>query len=276
MTLKDLLTKKDRIEEDDASSLSPPEPPEFTFLRTTTNTQEVIAPPSYPGDDKPLPPSPPRRKHSIFRRRHSHTSAPSDRARGEHRLSEKLHISRSRSATASSTNVPANLPVIRGDAAGNEEQEAQWENRATLLARGNSVLRPKSSGANKAEQHGDDGHNSKSVSVGDQKSDDDIQEAIRLHEAGDLQKSTEMFGRLGAPDGPNNALSQVLYGLALRYGNQFGHGSVGPARCPLSDDLTSIPGTGGDVKKTNRSQSHICLMQRLTAQRLSPSRFSPG
>jgi TPR repeat protein len=27
-----------------------------------------------------------------------------------------------------------------------------------------------------------------------------------------------MFGRLADPDGPNNALAQVLYGLALRHG----------------------------------------------------------
>ena len=33
----------------------------------------------------------------------------------------------------------------------------------------------------------------------------------------DLQRSTAMFGRLADPKGANNALSQVLYGLALRY-----------------------------------------------------------
>lgn len=46
--------------------------------------------------------------------------------------------------------------------------------------------------------------------------DEDIQEAIRLHEAGELEKSTAMFGRLADPKGANNPLSQVLYGLALR------------------------------------------------------------
>ena len=63
---------------------------------------------------------------------------------------------------------------------------------------------------------------------------DDIQKAIQLHEQGgseyskatagsldklslaDLAQSTAMFGRLADPDGENNALSQVLYGLALR------------------------------------------------------------
>jgi hypothetical protein len=47
--------------------------------------------------------------------------------------------------------------------------------------------------------------------------DEDIQEAIRLHEAGDLEQSTKLFGRLADPEGANNPLSQVLYGLALRY-----------------------------------------------------------
>lgn len=32
----------------------------------------------------------------------------------------------------------------------------------------------------------------------------------------DLERSTEIFGRLANPNGTNNALSQVLYGLALR------------------------------------------------------------
>jgi hypothetical protein len=39
-----------------------------------------------------------------------------------------------------------------------------------------------------------------------------------LHEAGEYECSTAMFGRLADPKGPNNPLSQVLYGLALRHG----------------------------------------------------------
>ncbi|KLJ11688.1 hypothetical protein EMPG_13148 [Blastomyces silverae] len=48
--------------------------------------------------------------------------------------------------------------------------------------------------------------------------DENIQEAIRLHEDGQLAESTRMFGRLADPNGANNPLSQVLYGLALRHG----------------------------------------------------------
>ena len=50
----------------------------------------------------------------------------------------------------------------------------------------------------------------------DKNADDNIQEAIRLHEEGSLEEATKMFGRLADPGGTNNALSQVLYGLALR------------------------------------------------------------
>jgi hypothetical protein len=32
----------------------------------------------------------------------------------------------------------------------------------------------------------------------------------------ELEKSTQMFGILADPSGANNALAQVLYGLALR------------------------------------------------------------
>lgn len=37
----------------------------------------------------------------------------------------------------------------------------------------------------------------------------------------DLEKSTQMFGQLAAPTGANNALAQVLYGLALRSDSSF-------------------------------------------------------
>jgi hypothetical protein len=52
--------------------------------------------------------------------------------------------------------------------------------------------------------------------VASKHTDDNIQEAIRLHEAGELEQATRMFGRLADPKGENNALSQVLYALALR------------------------------------------------------------
>lgn len=226
MPLKDLLKRKDKNLEEDNSQLSVPtveEPdpaPEFTFLRTTTNTQEVIIPPTYP-DENRLPLQSPKR-HSRLRRLSSASQKSSasekERPKADRRLSERLHLgSRSRSASSTSVNVPVNLPEIEGGVATNPEEEAEWEKRATLLAKGNSIVRSGSPGANHEDKI-EAGRRSRSVSVSNKKDDDDIQEAIRLHEEGDLAQSTAMFGRLADPNGENNALSQVLYGLALRHG----------------------------------------------------------
>lgn len=228
MTLKDFLKKKDKLqEEDDVQDSIPtveePDPvPEFTFLRTTTHIQEVITPPAFP-DEHHLPPQSPSKRHSRLRRLSSASQKSSasekERPKAEKRLSERLHLSsRSRSASSTSVNIPTDLPEIEGSVARNPEEEAEWEKRATLLAKGNSIARPGSGGANHEEKTEGSGKRSRSVSVSDQKGDDDIQEAIRLHEEGDLARSTEMFGRLADPNGANNALSQVLYGLALRHG----------------------------------------------------------
>jgi TPR repeat protein len=181
-------------------------PPEFTFVRTTTDSQEVISPPHFPGDGFPLPLEQPKqraRSKSLFRK--SSTSGINQ----EHRtLGERLHISRgSRSASTSSVNLPQGLPDAP-ETARDEQGQAQWEARATLLAKANSISRSNSPLVKGQNYHG----------VSDAPSDDHIQEAIRLHEEGDLARSTEMFGRLANPSGANNALSQVLYGLALRHG----------------------------------------------------------
>ncbi len=229
MPLKDFLKKKDKIQAENEASPSVPiiaEPnpiPEITFLRTTTLTQEVISPPIYPEENRPLPPKhPPKRLNRLRRLSNaSQKSNTSERERtgSDRSLSERLHLgSRSRSASSTSINVPTDLPEIESGVAHNAEEEAEWEKRATLLAKGNSIIRPGSSGANEGKQTEQSGKGSKTVSVSDAKGDDDIQEAIRLHEEGDLPMSTQMFGRLADPTGANNALSQVLYGLALRHG----------------------------------------------------------
>ncbi|KAF2836571.1 HCP-like protein [Patellaria atrata CBS 101060] len=219
MPLKDLLKKKDRIRDEGAvggQSLTPPEIPEFTFMRTTTTSQEVIEPPSFPGDAiKPNPQVEESKRHT-HRFRRSSNATPNNltttdaKTKADRRLSERLHLgSRSRTTSSSSINLPADLPEIQSAAVHTVEDEAKWEKRATLLAQGNSIQRAESSGSRP--------RSSKShISIVE--NDDDIQEAIRLHEAGDLEKSTAMFGRLADPNGANNALSQVLYGMALRHG----------------------------------------------------------
>jgi TPR repeat protein len=109
--------------------------------------------------------------------------------------------------SSSSVNIPEDLPEIEGSAG---QEEEKWEKRATLLAKTNpnqegGAVRPATPQRRPSREQITEG-------------DDDIQEAIRLHEEGDLTKSTEMFGRLADPHGANNCLSQVLYGLALRHG----------------------------------------------------------
>jgi hypothetical protein len=140
----------------------------------------------------------------------------------------------------SSSNIPSDLPAIdvgeeEGEEAGQAERERQWEKRATLLARSNgAIVRSRSGSPDRVasviagvgalgvgQTLGEDlkreNMGGGSGVVGSKRADDNIQEAIRLHEDGQLEKATRMFGRLADPGGENNALSQVLYGLALRY-----------------------------------------------------------
>lgn len=133
----------------------------------------------------------------------------------------------------SSSHVPEDLPeiTITDDAEGNG---AEWERRATMLAWENEKSRSRSTSpapgvridAHQVRQRpasttfelGAPAHSPPLRPMGSSPDADiTIQEAIRLHEAGDLERSTKMFGQLADPNGQNDALSQVLYGLALRY-----------------------------------------------------------
>jgi hypothetical protein len=149
MPLRDLLKKKGGARHDEKEQQSfldiPQDDSQFKFIRTTTNSQEEISPPAFPDDRRQqLPTLTPiiekrQRGHSLFRR-HS----PSNAAEGEasKTLSDRLHlVSRSRSASSSSVNIPANLPEIDGAAVNNEDKQAEWEKRATLLAKGNALSR---------------------------------------------------------------------------------------------------------------------------------------
>lgn len=268
MGLRDILKKKDRIEdsednrrEDAVNSLRAPE---FTFIRSDTLTQEIIHPPSarnstyetqddvnyLSASDAQLSPSTskPRRLSDAFRSsgpsrgssvssRNSSLTA-GDKASPARRLSQRLRLSR---APASSENVPADLPEIitttaaaDGDDDDPAAAESQWEKRATLLAKtaneNEAVHRsapPSPVSPTAAVQSGfqtmrvvDDGGRGRadpqSGVASSPRIDADIQQAIKLHEQGELEQSTRLFGVLADPKGANNPLSQVLYGLALR------------------------------------------------------------
>ncbi|EFE41504.1 conserved hypothetical protein [Trichophyton verrucosum HKI 0517] len=231
-----LLRLHKKSDKDAADMNHPPtqtsEAPEFRIIRSDTYTEETIDAPPFQTVESPG--TSPRKSFGLFRRSiDSGRSSQDSHSPRESRFS-RLHIGRrSRSGSSSSVNIPDNLPEV-GDTGDEQEREAQWEKRATILVQGGSHS-PASLGVQK-------GNRSRSSSVGkvnDPEGDETIQEAIRLHEAGgkqphpvtarmsialltqppsDLEKSTHIFGKLADPQGQNNALSQVLFGLALRHG----------------------------------------------------------
>lgn len=275
MGLRDILKKKDRIEDSSQNSsedaVNRLQAPEFTFIRSDTHTQQVIHPPSDPNDfhgshedlnylsanDATQPTSSGNgatrsnrlsdafrstrssRGSSVSSRHSSGALTPEKGPSPGRRLSQRLHLSR---APASSENVPANLPEIVTTTASDDPTtaEVQWEKRATILAetagknealqrsRESSPLPSPALSSPASMIHGDfasmlrivedDGADPKNGIASTPAIDTNIQEAIRLHEAGELEQSTKLFGVLADPNGANNPLSQVLYGLALRHG----------------------------------------------------------
>ena len=239
MTLKDLLKKKEKTNDDVVAPIVPaleqdPSAPGVTIMRSDTNTQELISPPTFASDNAAAHTD----DHSTTKRfsrlrSSSNASTTSKRSSiGEKRLSQRLHLphSRSRASSQSSVNVPTDLPDIQDMSLEGEEREARWEERATILAQANPNTRPKSQEGRAGSKSPDEKlrerlQGQSPAHLGEQpvmgtrslssaKADDDIQKAIQLHEAGDLAQSTAMFGRLAN----GNAMAQIMYGLALRHG----------------------------------------------------------
>jgi hypothetical protein len=128
------------------------------------------------------------------------------------------------SSGASSVNLPDKIPDIDDTNLDDQDREEAWERRAAMLA----ISASSSHSAITATGPIVDTFAASAPSyrpitpegrgIVDEQSDQNIQEAIRLHEAGDLERATVLFGKLADPAGPNNALAQVLYGLSLRHG----------------------------------------------------------
>lgn len=78
-----------------------------------------------------------------------------------------------------------------------------------------------------------------------------------LH-ATELEASTKMFGQLADPNGANHALSQVLYGLALRY--------LHPLLPFQYNHTNQYTDTVGAAPKIPRAQSPISPPQPPTPQ----------
>ncbi|KAL1965809.1 hypothetical protein VTN77DRAFT_5130 [Rasamsonia byssochlamydoides] len=227
MLLKGILQKKDKL--DDRSGQPPSSTysaQEIRFIRSDTHTEEAISPPIFDDDRREQSSSSSRRRGS-FLHRHPHSPGVSPtREKGEGLISNLLHVDRQspRSSSSISLNIPSDLPPIETENGDPEEREAQWEKRATTLIQGDPRLASPTSPLSprgRLEVGTPEQRRSRSRSnsrVSDPEGDVTIQEAIRLHEAGELERSTQMFGVLADPNGANNALGQVLYGLALRHG----------------------------------------------------------
>jgi hypothetical protein len=144
------------------------------------------------------------------------------------RLKRFSLTSRSRTTSASSINVPDDLPeipVIDETTNGGTDHDAEWERRAALLAQHQRNRTPSaqsgvtlhSSRPSSPDTHQQHAPPTKS-SISTEEVDAQIQTAIALHESGELERSTAIFRTLADPEGTNNAFSQLLYGLALRHG----------------------------------------------------------
>lgn len=132
------------------------EAPEFRIIRSDTYTEETIDAPPFQTVESPG--TSPRKSFGLFRRSiDSGRSSQDSHSPRESRFS-RLHIGRrSRSGSSSSVNIPDNLPEV-GDTVDEQEREAQWEKRATILVQGGSHS-PASLGVQK-------GNRSRSSSVG--------------------------------------------------------------------------------------------------------------
>lgn len=147
MALKSLFHLKKRSKANGHESTEDAAPTsihEFTFLRSDTYTQDVISLPSFHTDETPKQGkevSSSRKSHSRYRST-SNASTASREPRGEKRLSSLLNLrNHSHDSRVSSVNVPPDLPSVNDSKERREENEALWEERATILARENPNLR---------------------------------------------------------------------------------------------------------------------------------------
>ncbi|KAL8916837.1 MAG: hypothetical protein Q9208_008324 [Pyrenodesmia sp. 3 TL-2023] len=186
MTLRDLLKKREKIKEDanqsQHASEDPRSPPaEFTFMRSDTNTQEVISPPTFADEYNPHSTKDTHshtKRFSRFRSSSGASTASNASTRGdkEKRFSHRLHLgSHSRSSSVGSGNIPSDLPIINDDVGDSEEKEAQWENRATILAQENPAAKQARSRQSSAAGSSVNGRPGIGRSISDAKGD------VRIH-----------------------------------------------------------------------------------------------
>jgi hypothetical protein len=150
MTLKSLLKRSqshggERQAHGDAAAAE--DVPAITFVRTDTHTPEATEPP-------PSGSSTPDRIKTLSVKRLSRFRSPSTASlssadsQGKKRLSSLLHLRRGSHDPTGSANIPTDLPDIN-DSHDGLEKEAQWEKRATMLARSSTTAKRQPSGPKK-------------------------------------------------------------------------------------------------------------------------------
>ncbi|MCJ1408864.1 hypothetical protein MMC19_002941 [Ptychographa xylographoides] len=142
MTLKDLLRRKEKLPKNGSQvQRSVVASPEFTFIRSDTNTEEILTLPSSPPVESSIKQSegvPKGKRISRFGSLSNASNSVKDH-RTEKRLSSLLD--RRSHSYASSVNIPTDLPSIVDGKEGSDEKEARWEHRATILAKENPNLK---------------------------------------------------------------------------------------------------------------------------------------
>ncbi|KAF4625553.1 hypothetical protein G7Y89_g12611 [Cudoniella acicularis] len=215
MPFKDILRKKDKLAQQhgkapEAAQEPTLQSPEFTFMRSDTNTQELISPPSFSSaESSQLPPT-------ADGHHESRTSKLFGRNRSSSAVSTQSNISNSsdKSKSKSPKRLSQRLHFRKSDVV----QRVFQVTCLRLMWGKMEMVGPATPTGPKTNVAAFQDMNLGGGPISTKDTDDNIQEAIRLHEEGKLEASTAMFGRLADPNGENNALSQVLYGLALRHG----------------------------------------------------------
>lgn len=275
MGLRDMLRKKDEVRDtmlEREQAMGGLDGAEFTFIRTDTTSQELIHLPDGDRAQHLLPPKTPVRSPrpslEVFRSSRDRSGSASSQTShsSRRRLSDRLHLRRS---PESSEYVPQNLPEITPSTDAGDE--SQWEKRATMLA-GQNLARSSCGTPAPSDDVSRMSSDSRPKSpspahVSSKAIDEDIQRAIRLHEGGNLAESTKMFGRLADPKGANNPLSQVLYGLALRYASNDWRQRV--MKMLTDGRHVFFTDTAGAANPIPPTQSSILLLQHQIPQPLS-------
>ena len=142
-SLRDLLKKRDKFKNEEAEDRRIPTSPEVTIIRSDTHTQEILNPPSFNLDSNitPLRDKGSPQFHLSHSRSPSTASKSSHGSHSERKLSSLFHFRSHSKDRLNSENVPGDLPSIAtGSEIDADDEEAQWEKRATILAQGSANL----------------------------------------------------------------------------------------------------------------------------------------